>query len=139
MEIISSSGERLSEERTRLGLSQSETAQVAKDLGVPGATRQSQARYEKGQATPSAAYMSAVATVGFDVLYILTGERRATTPQLAPDEEALLKHYRQLDPGAKQILLSTCNLFAGQSAAPSSGISVSGTGNRVAGRDYNEG
>ena len=114
MEINSSIGERLEEERSRLGLSQTETAQVAKELGVPGATRQSQARYEKGQAAPSAAYMSAIATSGFDVLYILTGQRSQplAAPALKPDEAALLDNYRHSPKDRQAILQATSAAFA---------------------------
>lgn len=75
MEILISIGERLREEREALGKTQGEFAAVAGAANVPGATRQSQAKYEKGLAAPSAAYMAAIAATGADVLYILTGKR----------------------------------------------------------------
>lgn len=146
MEINSSIGERLEEERSRLGLSQTETAQVAKELGVPGATRQSQARYEKGQAAPSAAYMSAIATSGFDVLYILTGQRSAAgtvsaTAELPPGEQLLLEAYRDL-PVAKQKQLLADLLVgnAGKKAARkmdagSDTVVATGKRSQAAGRD----
>lgn len=146
METNSSIGERLGEERTRLALSQTEAAQVAKDLGVPGATRQSQARYEKGQAAPSAAYMSAIATAGFDVLYILTGQRStadtaSAAAELPADEQLLLDAYRDLPtPKQKQLLADLLVGNAGKPVARKTGkdISVTGDGNRTAGRNYNE-
>lgn len=73
MEIFSSIGSRLLEVREQLGKTQSDFAAIAAAAGVPGATRQSQAKYEKGLATPSAAYLAAIAAAGADVLYILTG------------------------------------------------------------------
>lgn len=75
MEINVYMGVRLKEIREALALSQTEFAQIAGNAGVPGATRQSQAKYEKGLATPSAAYLAAIAAAGADVLYILTGQR----------------------------------------------------------------
>ena len=75
MEINVCMGVRLKEIREALALSQTEFAQIAGNAGVPGATRQSQAKYEKGLATPSAAYLAAIAAAGADVLYILTGQR----------------------------------------------------------------
>ena len=75
MEINVCIGVRLKEIREALALSQTEFAQIAGNAGVPGATRQSQAKYEKGLATPSAAYLAAIAAAGADVLYILTGQR----------------------------------------------------------------
>ena len=48
-------GERLKEERERLGFSQTEFAAVA------GASKNSQYNYEKGERSPDAAYLAAVA------------------------------------------------------------------------------
>lgn len=73
MEIINSIGERLLAVRENMHKTQSDFADIAASAGVPGATRQSQAKYEKGLATPSAAYLAAIAAAGADVLYILTG------------------------------------------------------------------
>lgn len=86
MEINVCIGARLKEVREALKLSQTEFAQIAEKAGVPGATRQSQAKYEKGQAAPSAAYLAAIAAAGADVLYVLTGQRQgaAAAPQPAP-------------------------------------------------------
>ena len=81
MEINVCIGWRLKEVREALGLSQTEFAQIAERAGVPGATRQSQAKYEKGLATPGAAYLAAIAAAGADVLYILTGQ--PSQPQAA--------------------------------------------------------
>ena len=81
MEINVCIGGRLKEVREALGLSQTEFAQIAERAGVPGATRQSQAKYEKGLATPGAAYLAAIAAAGADVLYILTGQ--PSQPQAA--------------------------------------------------------
>jgi transcriptional regulator with XRE-family HTH domain len=95
MEFISCIGERLREERERLGLSQSDMAALAKDLGAKGATRQSQALYEKGEQSPSAAYIAAISTSGADVLYILTGMRNENTA-FSPTELAYLRNCRAL-------------------------------------------
>ena len=73
MEIFISIGERLKEVRVAMGMSQTEFAEIAADAGVPGATRQSQANYEKGRQMPSAAYLAAIAAEGADVLYVVTG------------------------------------------------------------------
>lgn len=72
--------------------------------GARGATRQSQALYEKGERMPDAAYLGAVAGAGCDVLYILTGQRltsNASTPpplpnrahDLKPEHQALIANY----------------------------------------------
>lgn len=107
MEIINSIGSRLREIREAMGFSQTDFAQIAFAAGVPGATRQSQAKYEKGQAVPSAAYLAAIAHEGADVQYILTGIRSSVA--LAPDERHLVERYRQssqqLKDAALRILL----------------------------------
>ncbi|UCV13777.1 helix-turn-helix domain-containing protein [Quatrionicoccus australiensis] len=86
---MSSIGERLLEERDRLGLSQS-------DLAVSGlVTMRSQRNYEKGDRFPDAAYLSAIASVGADVRYIVTGQRDGPAPEtLSADERELLALFR---------------------------------------------
>lgn len=66
---MSTVGDRIKEERERLGLSQTDFA----DLG--GVQKRAQINYEKGERSPDAAYLSAVAGHGVDVTYVLTGVR----------------------------------------------------------------
>lgn len=84
-------GERLKEERERLGFSQTEFAAVA------GASKNSQYNYEKGERCPDAAYLAAVAEKGVDILYVVTG---AATPQVVEGftaaEDKLVNQYRVL-------------------------------------------
>jgi len=95
MEIFISIGMRLKEEREAMGKTQSDFAEIASAAGVPGATRQSQAKYEKGLASPSAAYLSAIALQGVDVRYILTGNRDGTPPLvLSAEEQTMLNYFR---------------------------------------------
>lgn len=61
-------GERLREERTRLGLNQAQLGEVG------GVQKQAQLKYEKGERHPDAQYLAAVAAKGVDVLYVLTGK-----------------------------------------------------------------
>lgn len=75
MEQIISIGSRLREVREEMQKTQSDFAAIASFAGVPGATRQSQAKYEKGHSSPGAAYLSAIGEAGADVLYILTGRK----------------------------------------------------------------
>jgi phage repressor protein C with HTH and peptisase S24 domain/DNA-binding XRE family transcriptional regulator len=60
---------RLREERERLGLSQDAFA-----TGT-GQSRKSQIRYESGERTPDADYLTEVAKQGVDIFYVLTGQR----------------------------------------------------------------
>nr|WP_272880875.1 helix-turn-helix transcriptional regulator [Pseudomonas fragi] len=90
-ETIVGVGERLKEERERLGFSQTEFAAVA------GASKNSQYNYEKGERSPDAAYLAAVAEKGVDILYVVTG---VPTPQVVygatAAEDNLVNQYRAL-------------------------------------------
>lgn len=118
MEINNSIGFRLLEERERIGKTQSEMAAVAMAAGVPGATRQSQAKYEKGIASPSAAYIAAIAGVGVDVLYILTGHRigGASAPETAravsEGDRVLLNNFHAAPAGVQAGVKTTLGAFA---------------------------
>ena len=62
---------RLKSERVRLGLTQDA-------LGAAGGVKKNaQFKYEQGSRVPDADYLAAVASIGVDVLYVLTGERSA--------------------------------------------------------------
>jgi len=89
--VLLNIGERLREERARLGLNQGDFAAVAK------VSKTTQFNYEKGERSPDAAYLEAVATAGVDVLYVLTGQRSSPSEaSLAADESELLNHYRSI-------------------------------------------
>lgn len=66
-------GERLREERVRLGFSQTDFAALA------GASKKSQIRYEADEGGgPDCAFLTAVASAGVDIAYVLTGQRAAS-------------------------------------------------------------
>lgn len=102
-------GSRLKEERLRLGLSQTQFA----DLG--GVQKQAQLRYEKGERAPGADYLAAVASAGADVLYILVGRR--DTAMLSPDEAMVLAGYRSLDASGRSGVLGMMGGMITQSAS----------------------
>lgn len=140
MEIMESIGQRLREVREAMGMSQTEFSEVAAASGVPGATRQSQAKYEKGLAAPSAPYLAAVAAAGGDVLYILTGSHDSNAQKLDPSERVLLDSYRACPPQARQNLIQTAVLFAAgidtePKATKNTKVKVSASGGYAAGRD----
>lgn len=92
---MGSFGARLKEERKRLGHSQ-------KDLGaIGGVQAQAQLKYEKGERSPDAEYLAALAATGIDVKFVLTGERShspSTDSSIAPiDLQFLLSIASQLD------------------------------------------
>lgn len=60
-------GDRLKEERKRLGLSQ---AQLAEKIGIH---RNTQNRYESGGREPDASYLNLIRGIGIDVEYVMTG------------------------------------------------------------------
>jgi len=86
---VPSIGDRLFAERERLGLSQPAMA------GAARVTMRSQRNYEKGERFPDAAYLAAIAAVGADIRYIVTGERDGPAPEaLTADERELLVLFR---------------------------------------------
>lgn len=101
MEILIAIGERLRQIRDEMDMSQSDFAAIAESAGVAGATRQSQANYEKGKQAPNAAYLAAIAAAGADVGYILTGTRAGTEiaapSKVSADQQRLLELVGELD------------------------------------------
>ena len=69
-------GERLREERERLGMSQTQFGDLAQ------VTKKSQMLYEGDQRSPKADYLTAIASQGVDVQYVLTGNR--SVPESRP-------------------------------------------------------
>ncbi|MHA7855411.1 helix-turn-helix domain-containing protein [Marinobacter shengliensis] len=127
-------GSRLRKERERLGYSQPGFGEIG------GVKKLAQINYEKADRYPDAVYLARIAEAGADVLYIITGQRsqKDASATLPPDESLLLEAYRGLKPAKRKALLA--ELLTGKKAKDSSGgISVKGSGHRVAGGDYNEG
>jgi transcriptional regulator with XRE-family HTH domain len=90
-------GQRLREERHRLGLNQADFSAVA------GQKKHSQIRYEADERLPDGNYLRAISDFGADVLYILTGKKAvggvAEDPSqyqmgLSEPEKALLRNFR---------------------------------------------
>lgn len=79
-------GDRLREERERLGYSQSAIGAVG------GVKKLAQLKYEQGERFPGADYLAAVAKIGVDTLYIITGER--SIDALTAVERELLENFR---------------------------------------------
>jgi transcriptional regulator with XRE-family HTH domain len=67
--------ERLREERGRLGLNQDAMAAAA------GMKRSAQIRYEKGERSPDAEYLSAIAELGVAIAYVVTGRQPEYIPE----------------------------------------------------------
>ena len=99
-------GERVTEERQRLGLSQADAGALC------GVSREMWGKYERGKAVMGTEVLSRFALNGADALYILTGQRNAATPALKPDEAALLDNYRHAPKEQQDILKATSAAFA---------------------------
>lgn len=107
-------GERLKEERERLGFTQPALAAIA------GTTKKSQIDYEKDLTQPKAGYLAAVAKVGADVQYIVTGERSAGA--LTPDEKDLLAHFRAAPLAVKTVMMAAGAAGAVPPTGPSQSV-----------------
>jgi transcriptional regulator with XRE-family HTH domain len=77
-------GEILKEERARLGMNQDEFSAVG------GLKRRALTLYEQNVRSPDAAYLRALAAIGVDVQYILTGEQAASA-LTQPEKDLLIK------------------------------------------------
>lgn len=104
-------GDRLKEERERLGFSQTEFSAVA------GASKNSQYNYEKGDRSPDANYLAAVADKGVDILYVVTGERKPQAADSIPAEALeFIGVYEQVTDADRQVLLRMASAFASVAA-----------------------
>lgn len=101
-------GDRIREERERLGLTQPGFADVA------GAKKRTLIDWEKGVSSPTAVQLSALARIGIDVQYIVTGVRSASA--LSPDENELLALFRAAPLAVKAAAIGA--LQGGAQASP---------------------
>lgn len=87
-------GDRLREERVRLGFNQADFAAIA------GVAKTTQFNYEKGERSPDADYLAAVGERGVDVLYVVSGRRiPVASDAISEAELELLESFRQLSEG----------------------------------------
>lgn len=104
---------RLKEERKRLGFNQAEFS------GLAGRTKKTMIDYEKGISSPDARFLSAIASAGADVQYILTGVRMLLgvdvdrlTLAIETVEEGLEKTKRTMKPDKKaELVIAVYDLF----------------------------
>lgn len=62
-------------------------------------------KWEKNESAPNAQALAAMARLGVDVLYVVTGQRQgATEATLAPEEKALLAAWRSSDEKGRALL-----------------------------------
>ena len=90
-------GDRLREERDRLGLNQT-------DFGLQvGVSRGTQKAYELGTGAPDVRYLAALEAIGVDVSYVLIGRRfTQETADVDEVEQTLIERYRSLNAADKR-------------------------------------
>lgn len=83
-------GARIREERERLAFTQAGFAALA------SSSKRTQLNYEQDLATPNALTLGVWASVGLDVLYVVTGQRTGGAPVAppTPEEQLLLAFWR---------------------------------------------
>ncbi|WP_437182530.1 XRE family transcriptional regulator [Pseudomonas tritici] len=106
-------GERLREERERLGKNQT-------DFGVSaGVSRGTQKAYELESSSPDVRYLSGLQELGVDVHYVLTGSRGDTDlNNLSDVESAVLGNMRRMSEDDRNVLLRTAAAFASAASQP---------------------
>jgi transcriptional regulator with XRE-family HTH domain len=101
--------ERLEAERRRLKFSQDDAALIV------SRRRQAWAAWERGETSPDARELDLLAARGFDVVYLLTGDR---APELlSRDESQLLEDMRGMDERARRMLRAMVDAWHGWSPA----------------------
>lgn len=111
-------GQRLREERERLGVSQERFAAIG------GVQKRAQINYEAGERAPDTSYLEGLALVGVDVAYVVTGKRaQGAAPQLSLEEAALLQLFRDASPAVRRAAMAAL-----ASGAPGGGMQMSHLG-----------
>ena len=105
--IESGVGERLREEREKLGMNQTDFGLAA------GVSRGTQKAYELESSSPDVRYLCTLQGIGVDVIYILTGNR-AGVPlgDLSMEEHQVLDMYRSLPESDKHHIHHSLSAFA---------------------------
>lgn len=86
-------------------------------------SKRSYCAYEAGDTAPSAKLLGALATMGADIGYLLTGRRTTPLPEevaLTRGERVVLDHYRHTNAEGQKIIEQTA-FFAAQSASKAAG------------------
>ena len=98
-------GDRLRQERSRLGLSQKDFAALfgKKNMAVM--------RYEKGERVMGQNDLEALHVAGVDVYYLITGEH-IQPDLLSDDAKELLKLWDSVEPSQKDTLMTLIRNFA---------------------------
>lgn len=123
-------GVRLKEERERLGFTQPAFGAIG------GVQKLAQLNYEKGERFPGADYLAAVAKVGADVQYIVTGTR--CPGALSGDEDELVGRFRKAPLAVRAAVLAALTAGAEPPSRGAKQIFHGGVGQMVEGSITNE-
>lgn len=126
---------RLREELDRCGLKLAAASRAANEVSP-----QRLKDVVSGRQKCPADLIAKLIVTGVDAMYVLTGVRtQGVQSKLTSDEEVLLEEYRALDRASKKRVLASM-LVGGRDSEDSRQTShaqtVSGSGHRVAGRDF---
>lgn len=110
-------GDRLREERKRIGVNQADAGALA------GVTREQFSRYEGG-AMPGADVLVRLMGHGFDVNYVLGGSRTFSELSLSDDEQELLRSYRSTDHEGRQAVLRMARMECSRMSEPTHAYAV---------------
>jgi transcriptional regulator with XRE-family HTH domain len=92
-------GNRLRAERKAKGLTQTQLAELC------GIRPNAQGHYEAGTRSPRADYLQRLSSLGFDVFFIISGERMPLDEsQLSDSEHAVIQGLRSLEHDDRQTL-----------------------------------
>lgn len=98
---------RLKEERERLGLTQPVFAEAA------AAKKRTLIDWEKGVSSPTAVQLAALAAIGVDVAYVLTGSRSfKPEPAITQEQRMLVADYAACSPSDQAALRRTAAAMA---------------------------
>ena len=104
-------GANLKKERLRLALTQEKFAEIG------GIKKRAQISYEQGERYPDGGYLAAIAAIGVDISFVITGQ--LSDQKLTQDESQLMSGYRNLSPKAKAGLLALIGGIQPQTSAAS--------------------
>lgn len=106
--------DRFKSERERLALTQPGVAELV------GVGKTTVINWEKGASSPTAVQLAALAEVGVDVLFVLTGQRSQPVPEaatLSPRQRALLDNFDNTSEEGRKIIEGTADMAAKSTAA----------------------
>lgn len=104
-------GERLKEERERLGFNQIDFAKIV------GASRKTQIRWEKDESAPGADALEMWAKIGLDVLYVVVGQKTKIppcsdeVPKMTSQKQTLMDAYDEMDTRQREYLIELSQIF----------------------------